>query len=126
MCTVETTGQDILDALEFGASKLPSENGGFLQVAGITYTIDMNVDSSVVIDENGTFVEVAGEYRVKDVMVGGEPLDVNKTYVLASHNYMLKNGGDGFVSAAYLKSKGYDVNVILACGYLACWRKIFS
>ena len=48
---------------------------------------------TAVTDENGTFVEVAGEYRVKDVMVGGEPLDVNKTYVLASHNYMLKNGG---------------------------------
>ena len=96
MCTVETTGQDILDALEFGASKLPSENGGFLQVAGITYTIDMNVDSTVSVDENGTFVEVTGERRVKDVMVGGEPIDPAKTYVLASHNYMLKNGGDGF------------------------------
>ena len=108
MCTVETNGQDILNALEFGASKLPSENGGFLQVAGLTYTIDMNVDSSVVIDENGTFVEVAGEYRVKDVMVGGEPLDVNKTYVLASHNYMLKNGGDGF-------NMFQDDTVILDC-----------
>lgn len=108
MCTVETNGQDILNALEFGASKLPSENGGFLQVAGISYTIDMNVDSSVVVDENGTFVEVAGEYRVKDVMVGGEPLDVNKTYVLASHNYMLKNGGDGF-------NMFQDDTVILDC-----------
>ena len=29
-------------------------------------------------------------------MVGGEPLELDKTYTLASHNYMLKNGGDGF------------------------------
>ena len=29
-------------------------------------------------------------------MVGDEPLDLEKTYTLASHNYMLKNGGDGF------------------------------
>jgi 2',3'-cyclic-nucleotide 2'-phosphodiesterase (5'-nucleotidase family) len=28
-------------------------------------------------------------------MVGGTPLDVNKTYTVASHNYMLKSGGDG-------------------------------
>ena len=56
----------------------------------------MNVDSTVSIDDNGTFVEVTGERRVKDVMVGGEPIDPAKTYVLASHNYMLKNGGDGF------------------------------
>lgn len=97
MCVVETTGQDILDALEFGASALPGENGGFLQVSGLTYTIDLNVESSVTRDENGMFTGVAGEYRVKDVMIGDEPLDVNKTYTLASHNYMIKNGGDGFV-----------------------------
>ena len=28
-----------------------------------------------------------------------------------------KNGGDGFVAAEYLNSKGYDVTVVLACGY---------
>ena len=27
-----------------------------------------------------------------------------------------KNGGDGFVAAEYLRSKGYNVSVILACG----------
>ena len=27
-----------------------------------------------------------------------------------------KNGGDGFVAAEHLRSKGYDVSVILACG----------
>ena len=42
------------------------------------------------------FVSVDGDYRVKDVTVGGEPLDLEKTYTLASHNYMLKNGGDGY------------------------------
>ena len=42
------------------------------------------------------FTGVAGEYRVKNVMVGGEPLDLEKTYTLASHNYMLKNHGDGY------------------------------
>ena len=108
MCMVETTGQDILDALEFGASKVPGEFGGFLQVAGLTYEVDLNVESTVTIDENGMFTGVTGEYRVKNVMVGGEPLDVNKTYTLASHNYMLKNGGDGF-------SMFQDDAVILDC-----------
>ena len=28
-------------------------------------------------------------------MVGGEPLDLEKTYTLASHNYLLKNSGGG-------------------------------
>ena len=96
-CLVETTGQDILAALEMGARLYPEENGGSLQVSGISYTIDASVPSSVVLSDEGEFVKVDGDYRVKDVMVGDEPLDVNATYTLASHNYMLKSGGDGFV-----------------------------
>ena len=96
-CLVETSGQAILDALEMGAHLYPEENGGFLQVSGLSYTIDASVTSSVVLSDEGAFVEVAGEYRVKDVTVGGEPLDLEGTYTLASHNYMLKSGGDGFV-----------------------------
>ena len=96
MCVVECTGQEILDALELGCSKLPAESGGFLQVSGMTYTIDLNVESTVKLDENGMFVSVEGERRVKDVTVGGEPLDPEKTYTLASHNYKLKDCGDGY------------------------------
>ena len=95
-CLVEVTGQQIKDALEMGAHAAPNENGGFLQVSGLTYTINTAIPTSVVKDDKGMFVEVAGEYRVSDIMVGGEPLDVNKTYKLASHNYMLKNAGDGY------------------------------
>ena len=36
------------------------------------------------------------EYRVKNVKVNGEPLDPDKTYTLASHDYMLLNNGDGY------------------------------
>ncbi len=96
MCMVKTTGQQILDALEMGARNVPDENGGFLQVSGVTYEIHTYVPSSVVLDENGLFSGVTGEYRVKNVTIGGEALVLDKEYTLASHNYMLKNGGDGF------------------------------
>lgn len=96
-CLIETTGQKILDALEFGSRNLPEENGGFLQVSGLTYTVNKAIPSSVVTNDKKEFVKVDGAYRVSNVMVGGKPLDVNKTYKLASHNYMLKSGGDGFV-----------------------------
>jgi len=96
MCMVEVTGQQILDALEWGARNNPGENGGFLQVSGLTYEIHTYIASSAQSDENGMFAGVSGEYRVKNVTVGGEPLDVNKTYTLASHNYMLKSAGDGY------------------------------
>ncbi len=96
MCVIEVTGQQILDALEWGARAIPSENGGFLQVAGLSYEIHSYIESSCVADENNMFTGVEGEYRVKNVMVGGEPLDMNKIYTLASHNYMLLEHGDGY------------------------------
>ena len=118
MCMIEVTGQQILDALEWGARNNPGENGGFLQVSGLTYEIHTYVASSCVSDENGMFVSVAGEYRVKNVVIGGEPLDVNKTYTLASHNYMLKSAGDGFAMFAGAKliidESMYDNEVLIS------------
>lgn len=94
-CVVEATGQQIKDALEMASRNCPDENGGFLQVSGLTYTINTSVASTVQVDEKNNFVKVSGAYRVSDIMVGGSPLDVNKTYTVASHNYMLKSAGDG-------------------------------
>lgn len=94
-CVVEATGQEILDALEMASRVTPQENGGFLQVSGLTYTIDTSIESTVEVDDKKNFVKVAGAYRVKNVMVGGKPLDLEKTYTVASHNYMLLDGGDG-------------------------------
>lgn len=96
MCMVEVNGQQILDALEWGCRNTPGESGGFLQVSGLTYEIHTYIESSVQSDENGLFAGVNGEYRVKNVEVGGIPLELNGTYTLASHNYMLKNCGDGY------------------------------
>ena len=91
ICMVEVTGQQLLDCLELGACDAPNENGSFQHVSGMTYTVDTTIPTSVVVDETGMFVKVDGAYRVKDVKVGGEPLDVSRTYTLASHNYLLKN-----------------------------------
>ena len=66
-------------------------------MSGLSYTIDASIPSSATTNDENEFTGVDGAYRVTDVMVGDQPLDVNKTYTLASHNYMLKNGGDGFV-----------------------------
>jgi len=101
MCVVEATGQEILDAFELSVASLPGESGGFLQVSGVKFTVDMNVDSTVVLDESKFFVSVAGDRRVKDVQVLQEdgtyaPIDPNKTYTVACHNYLLKSAGDGY------------------------------
>ncbi len=95
-CLVEVTGQQILDALEHGAKSYPNESGGFLQVSGLSYTINKAIPSRVKVDDKGSFISVDGQRRVSDVKVGGVAIDPAKLYKLASHNYMLKGGGDGY------------------------------
>ena len=102
-CLVEVSGQQILDALELGSMQAGvSESGGFLQVSGIKYTVDTSIPTSVQLDDAGNFVQVSGARRVKDVQVldsetgAYAPIDAAATYTLASHNYMLKDGGDGY------------------------------
>lgn len=102
-CLVEVTGQQILDALEMGSRVCPDENGGFLQVSGLTYEIHTDMPANVIVGDDKMWQGPAGiPYRVQNVMVqnpetrGYEPLDLEKTYTLASHNYMLKDQGDGF------------------------------
>ena len=102
MCVAEVSGSTILDALEMAVAKLPGESGGFQHVSGMRFTIDLNVDSTVEINNRGEFIGVTGDRRIKNVTVLNgetgeyEPLDPEKTYTLASHNYLLEEAGDGF------------------------------
>ncbi len=104
-CLVEVSGQQILDALEMGSRAYPSENGGFLQVAGLKYEIHPDVEPNVTVGDDKMWlgpVDPELPYRVQNVQVMNketgeyEALDLAKTYKLASHNYMLLNQGDGF------------------------------
>ena len=103
-CLQTITGQQLLDALEWGARGTPVEQiGGFLHAAGITYEIDTSITSTVQMDANGVWTGApTGEYRVKNVKVydktTGEyvPLDLEAKYNLAGYNYTLRDLGDGF------------------------------
>jgi 2',3'-cyclic-nucleotide 2'-phosphodiesterase (5'-nucleotidase family) len=96
LTVIEVSGQQILDALEWGAKAVPGENGGFIQVSGLTYEIDATIDSPCVEDDNSMFVKIKGKRRVSNVMVGDKPIDPKAKYTLAGHDYMLLGHGDGF------------------------------
>lgn len=98
LCVIEATGQQILDALEWCARVVPDENGAFMQCSGMTYEIHTDIESSCTMDEYGMFTGVAGEYRVKNVKVDGEPLELDKTYTLAGPDYTLLDHGDGMTA----------------------------
>ncbi len=94
ICLIELTGQQILDALEWGSRLVPEESGAFLQVSGLSYEIDLSVESGCVAD-GSMMAGIEGERRVKNVMVGDEPIDPDKTYTLASSDFLLLGDGDG-------------------------------
>ena len=103
-CLQTITGQQLLDALEWGARGVGTEEiGGFLHVAGITYKVDAEWPASVQMDDKGVWIGgPTGGYRVHDVQVYNketgayEPLDLAASYNLAGYNYTLRDLGDGF------------------------------
>lgn len=88
--TKEVQGSDIKVALENGVSAYPETKGAFPQVAGMTYKIDPD--------------RAVGE-RVHSVTVQGEALDVERTYVMATNDF-LAAGGDEYAMFADLKHLG--------------------
>ena len=96
LCVIEVTGQDILDALEWGVRSVPRENGSFPQVSGLSFEVDLSIESPCIDDDDDMLMTIEGERRVKNVLVGGEPIDPDKTYTLAGHDYMLLQIADGY------------------------------
>ena len=139
LCVVRATGQEILDALEMASrftmaqpddgENAIGENGGFLQVSGIRYTIDTSVEPSVETDEAGMFLSCGESRRVRDVQVqqsDGSWTDIDHSgiYTLASHNYLIKSAGDGlnmFADNELLMDEGmldYQVLITYITDYL--------
>lgn len=75
---IEAKGSDVLAALNNGVSAYPEQKGAFPQVAGITYTIDEATST------------------VTDIMVGDEPIDLEKTYKVATNDFIAA-GGDEYI-----------------------------
>ena len=101
LSTFEVTGETIVAALENGVSKIEEGAGRFPQVAGMSFTVDATAEPGA---------------RITDVMVGGAPIDMAKTYGVVSNNYV-RNGGDGygmFETAANAYDYGPDLADVTA------------
>lgn len=78
--TVDLTGKEVIAALENGVKAAPELAGSFCQVSGLTFKYDDT--------------QKAGE-RVFDVMVAGKPIDLEKTYKVATNDF-IAGGGDQY------------------------------
>lgn len=81
---VKVTGEVLLSALENSVSQLEHNAGRFAQVSGVSFVVERD--------------KPAGS-RVSEVMVGGEPLDLAREYVVSINDY-LAEGGDGYTMFA--------------------------
>ena len=111
----EVSGQTIKDMLEMATMNWPNEDGSFPHLAGITFSLNTAISSSVVLNELEEFSGVSGQYRVYDIKVFNretekyELIELEKKYTIASHNYALLEYGSGmkmFESAVILQNDG--------------------
>ncbi|MEK5269308.1 5'-nucleotidase C-terminal domain-containing protein [Aeribacillus sp. FSL K6-8394] len=84
--TIEITGDDLKKALENGVKSFPAVSGAFPHVAGITFAIDAS--------------KPAGE-RIHSVKINGKPIDMKKTYTLATNDFLAAGGDEYTVLSNY-------------------------
>lgn len=94
LVTLELTGEELLEALENGVSKVEEGNGRFLQVAGLRFYYDRTQPAM----DRVIGVEVKTE-------TGYVPLDLKGRYIVAT-NAFVADGGDGFESLKRAKDDG--------------------
>ncbi|MFY0545343.1 bifunctional metallophosphatase/5'-nucleotidase [Brevibacillus sp. H7] len=94
LVVVEVTGEELKQALESGVSEVEKGAGRFPQISGMSFTYNP--------------AKPAGE-RVVEVKVGGQPLDLKKTYKLATNDFIAA-GGDGYTS---LKKPAFNTGLTL-------------
>ncbi len=111
LCVVKITGAELCDMLEYFYRRVQSEykkdgaasgeDGSFQQISGMKCTVDTSIPSPVLVDESDSFIGISGQRRISDVMILQDgvyvPVDPNAVYTLASHDYMIKNGGSGML-----------------------------
>ena len=102
-CLMTVSGQQIIDALEWGARNVGvGESGGFLQVSGATYEIRSDIPSTVQQDGNIWIGAPTGDYRVQNVKIYDRnldkyvPIDPEAKYNLAGYDCILRDMIDGF------------------------------
>jgi len=94
---IRITGAQLLEALEAATYCTPAVVGAFPQVSGITFEIHTYVPYVNGPQYAGStyYAPANPGARIQNVKVGGEPLDLNKTYDIATNDFTAA-GGDTY------------------------------
>jgi len=84
---VEVTGAVLKEIIEHGVARSAEDNepGRFPQISGLSFRFDAS--------------RPAGD-RVLDIKVGGAPLDKTRSYTIATSDFLVSRGGDGYTMFA--------------------------
>ncbi|KAF2867011.1 5'-nucleotidase-like protein [Massariosphaeria phaeospora] len=93
---MKVTGKAIWDALENGVSNYPALEGRFPQVSNIRFEVDYSQPPNS---------------RIVSAVIGGEPLDDAREYVLATRGYMGR-GKDGYTSLLIEEEGGQAKEIV--------------
>ena len=123
----EFSGQKILDALEFGVSRAPDDNGSYPQVSGLIYDLDLSVKPNILSQPQEPFAGIGeGPRRVTNVRVLDKetqqyvPLDPQKSYSIASIDYILLNRGcNGILDGGHMLVDDQMIDIQLIEDYLS-------
>ena len=114
---IEVTGQQIADALEWSVASLPDENGGFLQVSGMSFDVDVSVKSGCIADTEGFLKEIKGKRRVSNIKVGDKPIDMSAKYTVAGNSFLLMEEGNGYTcfkdAKTVMENAGLDNQLLI-------------
>jgi 5'-nucleotidase/UDP-sugar diphosphatase len=80
LVTFQATGTILRQALEHSVSQWPNHSGRFLQLSGLQVTYDGSAPVG---------------FRVKEILVGGTPMDLLESYSVATDAFVA-DGGDGY------------------------------
>ena len=88
---VEVSGKLLRQVLEHGVARSAEDNepGRFPQISGMSFKFDVS--------------RPAGN-RVTEILVGGKPLDEKKNYTLATSDFLISRGGDGYTMFTQAKT----------------------
>lgn len=97
VAVVTISGREVLEMLEAATYSTPEAIGAFPQVSNIKFTIDTNVayEKGELYPNSTYYAPAKLGSRIKDVTINGQPLDLEKQYVVATNDFTAA-GGDTY------------------------------
>ena len=85
-CVIDAPGKAIWDEVNYSLSYLGKEKGAYLQFSGLTVTYDPDAPE---------------DKRAVSIKIGDEDLDLNKTYKVATIDFIASGGNDNIYFVGY-------------------------